>query len=150
MSRSKQIHKDLLHSLFLLKSMLNSEFGKKVGIDDLSMPEYSLMCQLESDDKNTDLTSIREYLAVTKASVSQMLASLEKRGLLVREIDPDNRRNLIVTLTPEGAERLQYKEAQVEQRLKGLLSDLGETDAQNFITLVNKMNTILSEKKEVI
>lgn len=51
MSRSKQIHKDLLHSLFLLKSMLNSEFGKKVGIDDLSMPEYSLMCQLESDDK---------------------------------------------------------------------------------------------------
>ena len=150
MSRSKQIHKDLLHSLFLLKSMLNSEFGKKVGIDDLSMPEYSLMCQLESDDKNTDLTSIREYLAVTKASVSQMLASLEKRGLLVREIDPDNRRNLIVTLTPEGAERLQYKEAQVEQRLKGLLSDLGETDAQHFITLVNKMNTILSEKKEVI
>lgn len=149
MSRSKQIHKDLLHSLFLLKSMLNSEFGKKVGIDDLSMPEYSLMCQLESDDKNTDLTSIREYLAVTKASVSQMLASLEKRGLLVREIDPDNRRNLIVTLTPEGAERLQYKEAQVEQRLKGLLSDLGETDAQHFITLVNKMNTILSEKKEV-
>ena len=150
MSRSKQIHKDLLHSLFLLKSMLNSEFGKKVGIDDLSMPEYSLMCQLESDDKNTDLTSIREYLAVTKASVSQMLASLEKRGLLVREIDPDNRRNLIVTLTPEGAERLQYKEAQVEQRLKGLLSDLGETDAQHFITLVDKMNTILSEKKEVI
>lgn len=150
MSRSKQIHKDLLHSLFLLKSMLNSEFGKKVGIDDLSMPEYSLMCQLESDDKNTDLTSIREYLAVTKASVSQMLASLEKRGLLVREIDPDNRRNLIVTLTLEGAERLQYKEAQVEQRLKGLLSDLGETDAQHFITLVNKMNTILSEKKEVI
>lgn len=150
MSRSKQIHKDLLHSLFLLKSMLNSEFGKKVEIDDLSMPEYSLMCQLESDDKNTDLTSIREYLAVTKASVSQMLASLEKRGLLVREIDPDNRRNLIVTLTPEGAERLQYKEAQVEQRLKGLLSDLGETDAQHFITLVNKMNTILSEKKEVI
>lgn len=150
MSRSKQIHKDLLHSLFLLKSMLNSEFGKKVGIDDLSMPEYSLMCQLESDDKNTDLISIREYLAVTKASVSQMLASLEKRGLLVREIDPDNRRNLIVTLTPEGAERLQYKEAQVEQRLKGLLSDLGETDAQHFITLVNKMNTILSEKKEVI
>lgn len=145
---SKHIQKDLLHSLFLLKSMLNAEFGKKVGADDLSMPEYALMCQLASDDTNTDLASVREYLAVTKASVSQMLASLEKRGLLVRKIDPDNRRNLIVTLTPEGAERIRYKEVQVEQRLKELLSDMGETDALHFITLVNKMNTILSEKKE--
>lgn len=145
---SKHIQKDLLHSLFLLKSMLNAEFEKKVGADDLSMPEYALMCQLASDDTNTDLASVREYLAVTKASVSQMLASLEKRGLLVRKIDPDNRRNLIVTLTPEGAERIRYKEVQVEQRLKELLSDMGETDALHFITLVNKMNTILSEKKE--
>ena len=145
---SKHIQKDLLHSLFLLKSMLNAEFGKKVGADDLSMPEYALMCQLASDDTNTDLASVREYLAVTKASVSQMLASLEKRGLLVRKIDPDNRRNLIVTLTPEGAERIRYKEVQVEQRLKELLSDMGETDALHFITLGNKMNTILTEKKE--
>ena len=114
---------DLLHSLFLLKSLLNSEFGKK-------------------------LTSVREYLAVTKASVSQMLASLEKRGLLVRQIDPTNRRNLIVTLTSEGIERLRQKEFQVERRLRELLAELGETDALQFITLINKMNTVLSKKKE--
>ena len=138
---------DLLHSLFLLKSLLNAEFGKKNDSGDLSMPEYALMHQFASDDNTTDLTTVREYLAVTKASVSQMLSSLEKRGLLVRQIDPANRRNLIVTLTLEGTERLWQKEVQVERRLQELLADLGMTDTMQFITLVNKMNVILSAKK---
>lgn len=139
---------DLLHSLFLLKSLLNSEFGKNSDSEDLTMPEYALMRQFALEDDTTDLTSVREYLAVTKASVSQMLASLEKRGLLVRQIDPTNRRNLIVTLTSEGIERLRQKEFQVERRLRELLAELGETDALQFITLINKMNTVLSKKKE--
>ena len=139
---------DLLHSLFLLKSLLNSEFGKKSDSEDLTMPEYALMRQFALEDDTTDLTSVREYLAVTKASVSQMLASLEKRRLLVRQIDPTNRRNLIVTLTSEGIERLRQKEFQVERRLRELLAELGETDALQFITLINKMNTVLSKKKE--
>ena len=138
---------DLLHSLFLLKSLLNSEFGKKSDSEDLTMPEYALMRQFALEDDTTDLTSVREYLAVTKASVSQMLASLEKRGLLVRQIDPTNRRNLIVTLTSEGIERLRQKEFQVERRLRELLAELGETDALQFITLINKMNTVLSKKR---
>lgn len=112
------------------------------------MPEYALMRQFALEDDTTDLTSVREYLAVTKASVSQMLASLEKRGLLVRQIDPTNRRNLIVMLTSEGIERLRQKEFQVERRLRELLAELGETDALQFITLINKMNTVLSKKKE--
>lgn len=139
---------DLLHSLFLLKSLLNAEFGKKSGLTDLTMPEYALMRQFALDNNTTDLTSVREYLTVTKASVSQMLASLEKRGLLVRQIDPANRRNLIVTLTPVGIERLRKKEFQVERRLQELLTELGRTDALQFIMLINNMNTILSSKKE--
>ena len=139
---------DLLHSLFLLKSLLNAEFGKKSGLTDLTMPEYALMRQFALDNNTTDLTSVREYLAVTKASVSQMLASLEKRGLLIRQIDPANRRNLIVTLTPVGIERLRKKEFQVERRLQELLTELGRTDALQFIMLINNMNTILSSKKE--
>ena len=109
---------DMLHSLFLLKSLLNAEFGKKIGSTDLTMPEYALMRQFALEDDTTDLTAVREYLAVTKASVSQMLASLEKRGFLVRQIDPANRRNLIVTLTPEGIERLRRKERQGKRKRK--------------------------------
>ncbi len=145
---SQRSQEELLHALFLLKNLLGSEFGKRSSIDDLSMQEYALLRRLSTSDGSADLTSVREYLAVTKAAVSQMLASLEKRGLLVREIDPANRRNLIVTLTPDGIVRLRQKEAQVERRLQELLDELGPKDALQFITLINKMNTVLSKKKE--
>ena len=85
---------------------------------------------------------------MTKAAVSQMLASLEKRNLLVRKTDPANRRNIIVTLTPEGMERLRQKETQVEYRLSELLSELGESDALQFMALIHKMKAVLSAKKE--
>lgn len=139
---------DFLHSLFLLRSLLSSEFGKKNNPNDLNMQEYSLMHKLASNDNNTDLTVIREYLAVTKASVSQMLSSLEKRGMLIRQIDPANRRNLIVILTPEGKKQLQLKQIQVENRFDQLLEKLGEPDAKQFIHLINKMNNILSMEME--
>ena len=139
---------DFLHSLFLLRSLLSSEFGKKNDPNDLNMQEYSLMHKLASNDNNTDLTVIREYLAVTKASVSQMLSSLEKRGMLIRQIDPANRRNLIVILTPEGKKQLQLKQIQVENRFDHLLEKLGEPDAKQFIHLINKMNNILSMEME--
>lgn len=139
---------DFLHSLFLLRSLLSSEFGKKNDPNDLNMQEYSLMHKLASNDNNTDLTAIREYLAVTKASVSQMLSSLEKRGMLIRQIDPANRRNLIVILTPEGKKQLQLKQIQVENRFDQLLEKLGEPDAKQFIHLINKMNNILSMEME--
>lgn len=145
---SQRSQEELLHALFLLKNLLGLEFGKRSSIDNLSMQEYALLRRLSTSDGSADLTSVREYLAVTKAAVSQMLASLEKRGLLVREIDPANRRNLIVTLTPDGIVRLRQKEAQVERRLQELLDELGPKDALQFIALVNRMNMILSVKKE--
>ena len=134
---------DLLHSLFLLKSLLGAEFGKKSAPDDLNMPEYALLRCLARGRGADGLTSVCEYLAVTKSSVSQTLAALEKRALLVRSTDPADRRNLIVTLTPEGSKRLRSKEAQVER-----LGTLGEANARAFIALIDKMNAALSANKE--
>lgn len=141
---------ELLHTLFLLKNLLGSEFGKRYSSDDLSMQEYALLRRISAGNGSADLTIVWEYLAVPKVAVSQMLASLEKRGLLVREIDPANRRSLIVTLTSDGIWRLRQKEAQVGQRLRELLEELGKSDALQFIALINRMNMILSAKKEGI
>ena len=105
MSNGK-LSSDFLHALFVLKSLLGTQFSKsaKTQIHSLSMAEYALMKHVS---ETASLTEIREYLSITKAAVSQMLSSLEKRGFLTREIDRANRRNLIVFLTPAGQQVLQ-------------------------------------------
>ena len=47
-------------------------------------------------------TAIAERLLVTTASVTSLLDTLERRGLLERTADPDDRRRLLVALTEAG------------------------------------------------
>lgn len=113
------------------------------------MPEYILMKMVsEATDEYANLTDIREYLAVSKAAVSQMLSSLEKRGFVIREIDPENRRNLIVALTASGAEILRVKDAEADGRIEKILSIMGEQDAEQFVRLIQKMNDAVKASNE--
>ncbi|MDE3086179.1 MAG: MarR family transcriptional regulator [Acidobacteriota bacterium] len=47
--------------------------------------------------------TIAERLLITSGSMTSMLDTLEKRGLIVRMPHPDDRRKLLVDVTPDGA-----------------------------------------------
>lgn len=149
MSNGK-LSSDFLHALFVMKSLLGTQFSKsaKTEIHSLSMAEYVLMKRVS---ETASLTEIREYLSITKAAVSQMLSSLEKRGFLTREIDRANRRNLIVFLTPAGQQVLQEKGNEADSRFAKIITEMGEADTLEFIRLITKMNDAMKasiEKQE--
>ncbi|WP_052745774.1 MarR family winged helix-turn-helix transcriptional regulator [Allosalinactinospora lopnorensis] len=55
---------------------------------------------------------LAERLSLDKSSVSRMAAELERKGVLVRERDPDNRRLYRLRLTDEGrAQHVRMSEA---------------------------------------
>lgn len=139
---------ELLHSLFILKGLLGTEFSKdtKDTKDALNIPEYILMKMVS--DGNTNLAQIREYLAVSKPAVSQMLSALEKRGLLTKEPDPESRRNLIVKLTPAGQAVLAGKELEFEARYEKIRHNLTDAEITQFVALISKMNTAIERARE--
>src|SRR5205807_4720239 len=55
-------------------------------------------------DAGTPLSQrdLADRLRLEKSSVSRMAAELERRGLIARERDPDNRRFYRLRITPEG------------------------------------------------
>lgn len=142
---------DFLHSLFVLKSLLGAEFGKaaKTELPSINMPEYVLMKKVsESKDGAVSLTGIREYLSISKSAVSQMLSSLEKRGMIVREVDPSNRRNLMISITPAGDTALREKDAETGSRMEKILSLLGDEDASQFARIIEKLNHAIQSTNE--
>lgn len=74
-----------------------------------------------------------------------MLGSLEKKGFINRDIDKGNRRNLIVTLTPEGRRNLEHQYSEFSDRLEKIISRLGEDDVRQMVTIVNRMIEITNE-----
>ena len=63
-------------------------------------------------------------LKVTSGRISTLLAALEKKGLIEREVDPNDRRIVHVNLTEQGRAKAK------QRRLLGLFADGGASHAR--------------------
>lgn len=140
---SKEIQNELVQAMFRLKKMMNRGLGRDLDNANITMSEFILMREVAENTKESynpmALTEVREYLSVSKAAVSQMINSLEKRGYLTREVDVNNRRNIIVVLTEVGQEVYQKKNQEFFDRFEKVIQGIGETDISHFIAMINKM-----------
>lgn len=147
----QNLKSQLIRSIFKFKSLIGAEFGMVSAEtkSDVNMRELILMFVIADNSidsaNNIGLADIREYLSVSKGAVSQMLSSLEKKDFINRDIDKNNRRNLIVTLTPEGHDALTSQYTEFCGRLDKMISLLGEHDVKEMIRIVNRMIDITNE-----
>ena len=141
---------EFLHALFMLKGIHPNRFKF-----DLSMPAFMLLKQLQKRETKGEtggawLSEMKDYLCVSKAAVSQMLGSLENRGLVTREADPENRRTVIVRLTPEGIAKVERIERIFDESIDMLVGSLGEKDTREMIRLIYRIKDIIPDiQKEI-
>lgn len=113
---------------------------------DLNMTEFFVMNGLARNmfgkDQSVDLSQIRCHTHVTKAAISQLLTSLVKRGYIVRETDPGNRRRITVALTRQGEETLALSQQEADKTLEKILLRLGEEKALQLVSLLNELSDI--------
>ena len=76
------------------------------------------------------------------ARIAVVLNTLEKKGYITRAIDPSDRRRVLVSLTPAGAEYIQGVRRQLRQRMRVLLEELGEADAKEYLRITERMLSI--------
>ena len=71
-------------------------------------------------------------LKVTSGRISTLLAALEKKGLIEREVDPNDRRIVHVNLTEQGrAKAKQRARGYARRRLLGLFAEWGSVARAN-------------------
>ena len=149
----KSTNDKFLKSMFKLKSLLTAGFQMKADKDcNVNIQELILMKGISENtdcENNVTLSEIQKYIALSKATISQMLGSLERKGYIKREIDKSNRRNIIATLTPEGRELLAYKNTEYSKKLDRIVSYLGTDDTQTFICLVGRLVEVMEDEFNV-
>jgi MarR family transcriptional regulator, temperature-dependent positive regulator of motility len=72
-----------------------------IGPADLTRVEYAALTNLDSEP-GIDQRRLAERLAIDKASASQLVDRLVRRGLVDRRVDEANRRAHVLYLTPGG------------------------------------------------
>ena len=69
---------------------------------DVSFPVFRVLSYLLMHPDNTTPSQIADDLMILRQSMTNILDGLEKRALVCREIDPEDRRRIRVRLLPEG------------------------------------------------
>ncbi|MGY0387720.1 MarR family winged helix-turn-helix transcriptional regulator [Nocardioides sp. WG-D5] len=81
---------------------------------------------------------------VRAQSAADLIGALERRGLIERRTDPDNRRRMLISLTAEGRDFLDAYDPRVEELEEQMLADLGPDDRKAFRTFLDTARRALS------
>jgi DNA-binding MarR family transcriptional regulator len=102
----------------------------------LSRAGREALAVLDGADGPLSPTAIAERLIVTNASVTSLLDTLERRGLVERRPDPGDRRRLLVVITPEGTALVDRFLPEVVALQTAALAGLSESQRAQLLELL--------------
>ncbi len=95
---------------------------------ELTVAQYTVMSQLVQPPKDgrdgISSAKIARARRVSPQSINELIVGLELRGLVARLGDPDNRRELLVSLTRTGRDKLTACDAAIDKVERELFTDL--------------------------
>lgn len=83
-------------------------------------------------------------LKVSSGRISTMLGAMEKKGYITREIDPNDRRGIKVTLTDRGREQVERYREDMRERICWVFSQMGERRTRELLDLAGEFSVYMS------
>ncbi len=88
---------------------------------------------------------IADRLIISRASVTSLLDSLEKRGYVIRQQHPSDRRMLLIELTNSGRQVANQFRPIVHQHQKVWLNALNEKEQEQLIQTLHRLQASLMD-----
>jgi DNA-binding MarR family transcriptional regulator len=111
----------------------------------LSHSGYETLSILEGAGEPLPAHVIAERLLVTTASITSLLDTLAKRGLVTREPHPADRRKILVRLTPEGAAVVDAALPIVHRAATDVFGQLPDEQAEQLIEVLTRARGRIAE-----
>lgn len=108
------------------------------AVPNLSAPQFAVLlaiCKI----KGLNQSRLSEITAIDPATLAELLARLEKKGILRRIGDPRHARRNLLEITDTGRNELQAAEQHETSVRSEVLGALSNEEQQVFITLLNKV-----------
>jgi len=89
-------------------------------------------------------SELGERLIVTRATVTGVVDSLERRGYVLRTPNANDRRGIIVELTPAGVEACAEVRRVIHRQERDWMAALSEAELATYIDLMHRIQTTVS------
>ena len=115
---------------------------------DLSMHQFNTVLMV-SRHEPVSVTELAQLLGVSPPSASNMVDRLVERGILIRKPSPEDRRKVVISISPEMIEEIRHVEESVLGLFIGLVERLGSETSRKWCEVLAAIKeTIEAEAAE--
>jgi DNA-binding MarR family transcriptional regulator len=129
-------------TIYLIKRLeteVTSQMVKILGAYDITPSQYTILSFV--GDNKTDLSSAqlsRRFL-MTPQSMNEVVTTLQRKELLEKNIDPNHKRILRISLTEKGQAMLTQCNVAMDEFEVKLLEDFSEEDVDLYRNFIGKI-----------
>lgn len=128
---------ELYASVWGNRSKMQKEFARGAHGEPFILHELALRGTMTP-------SQLASSLKASSGRISTVLAALEKKGLITRDIDPDDRRIIRVNLTDAGRERSKCDLEEMRSAICWIFSQMGERRTREFVDLLSEFSTYMA------
>jgi DNA-binding MarR family transcriptional regulator len=115
--------------------------GTRLAGLDLSAPDINVLANLADGARRT-VGALATATATKPTTLTSALDRLTRRGYLVRDLDPGDRRSFLISLTPSGEAAAQAVAAAVHDIERQALAAVTEADLAGFHALTGALTEV--------
>jgi len=146
MQNEKKDQKDTTYGEQLYNILFQIVGNKKnVSLIESLRGENAVLTYLVHHSADVHPGELAEKLSLVPGRMADILKTLEKKGMIRREKDPEDRRRVLVMITPKGIRNVTERREQIRMQYSGLYEALGMEDTVKLIELLVKVNQYFDE-----
>ena len=115
--------------------------GTRLAGLDLSAPDINVLANLADGARRT-VGALATATPTKPTTLTSALDRLARRGYLVRDLDPGDRRSFLISLTPSGEAAAQTVAAAVRDIERQALAAVTEADLAGFHALIGALTEV--------
>lgn len=98
-------------------------------------------------EKGTPSTALGPLMGMEPTSLSRILKSMEEKGAISREKNPDDGRSVIIRLTEFGLEMRNFSKIHVYQFNNVVREHVTEQELESFFKVTSTINKLIADKE---
>jgi len=137
--RGQQLALEVLFALRAGVQGVDNALSRWLGSDALTPGRWQVLVVLWSADRPLPQREIVDALKVTRATVSGLVETLLREGHLTTTLDPEDKRQVLVSLTPGGRNTTARLVRENAVRLRHTFRGLNDDELQQLGRLLARM-----------
>jgi DNA-binding MarR family transcriptional regulator len=134
----------LLREVVRTYQVLMSGFSRKVGVP---ASRFALMRLLAVSERDVGVMDLARQLGLNAAAVTRQVRELERQRLVIRRVDPRDKRRSHIRLSPKGMRAFEEIHERTHEIERSLASVLGAREMRDAAAVLAKLRAFVESAR---